>query len=118
MELPATVAFILTYFLSKPRVGVGGPSPGLSKFLAGLFVFHYAYRGWYFPLKIRVAKGSKTSFNLVVSATGAVFTAMHGYLHARLYRSLGKHLNSDWVLIYGSWQALQSMNSASGRWCT
>jgi len=98
MELPATLAFVLTYFLTKPHAGgAGGPSPGLSKFLAGLFVFHYAYRGWYFPLNIRVAKGSKSSFGLVVSLTGALFTAMHGYLHARLYRSLGKHLTGDWV---------------------
>lgn len=96
MELPATLAFVLTYFLTKPEVE-GVPAPDLSMFLAALFVFHYAYRGWYFPYNIRVAKGSKTSFSLAVSLTGALFTGFHGYLHARLYRSLGTHLTSDWV---------------------
>jgi len=66
-------------------------------FLAFLFVFHYAYRGWYFPLKLRVAKGSRSSFGVVVSMIGAIFTGMHGYLHARLYRDLGTHLTIDWM---------------------
>lgn len=97
MELPATVAFIATYLLYTPNDGAEGPAPGLSKFLAALFIFHYAYRGWYFPLNIRVAKGSTSSFSLVVSAVGAFFTGMHGYLHARLYRDIGTHLSDAWL---------------------
>merc|ERR1719230_759323 len=113
MELPATVAFISTYFMSKPALAGSGPAPGLSKFLAGLFVFHYLYRGWYFPLNIRVAKSSKTSFNVIVSAIGAMFTAMHGYLHARLYRSLGTHLTSDWIKDPRVWPVSPSMSWVS-----
>lgn len=92
MELPATAVFLLTYLLDKPKV-----NSKMSKFLASLFVVHYAYRGWYFPLNIRVAKGSKSSFNIVVSLTGAFFTALHGHLHARLYRSVGTHLTDAWA---------------------
>lgn len=97
MELPATLCFVLTYVLSTPPIRGERPSPWLSLFLASLFVFHYGYRGWYFPYNMRVAKGAKSSFNLVVMLTGAVFTGMHGYLHARWYRSLGTHLNDDWL---------------------
>lgn len=98
MELPATVLFLLAYFLTQPHTGAGGPSPHMSMFLAGLFIFHYAYRGWYFPFNIRAAKDSKTSFSIAVSLGGAIFTAIHGYLHARLYRSLGRHLSDAWAV--------------------
>jgi 3-oxo-5-alpha-steroid 4-dehydrogenase 1 len=106
MELPATLVFACTYFKSDPesdrkteeeRKSGKGPSRFLSKLFAALFLFHYANRGWYFPLNIRVAPGSKASFSLGNSAIGALITGLHGYLHARMFRTHGKHLNDDWV---------------------
>lgn len=97
MELPATLCFLPTYLLSRPPSTGEGPSPKVSGLLAALFLFHYGYRGWYFPLSLRVAKGSTTSFNIVVSLIGAIFTGLHGYLHARMFKSLGAHLTDDWL---------------------
>lgn len=97
MELPATACFLPTYLLSQSPVGKDGPSSKVSKLLASLFMFHYAYRGWFFPLSLRVAKGSTTSFNIAVSLIGAIFTGLHGFLHARMYKSLGAHLTDEWV---------------------
>ena len=59
MELPATVSFGATFFLT-PRSP--GTSATTSAVLAVVWLVHYGNRGWYFPLSIRVAPGSKTSF--------------------------------------------------------
>lgn len=98
MELPATVAFVLTFLLATPNADSSiGPSPRTSYFLAALFLVHYGNRGWYYPLNIRVAKGSKSSFGLVVSLIGAVFTGLHGHLNARMFRSMGTHYTNAWL---------------------
>lgn len=106
MELPATAAFAYTYFKSdsegdarteQDRKTGKGPSKTLSRIFAALFLFHYANRGWYFPLNIRVAPGSTASFSLGNSAIGALITGLHGYLHARMFRTHGKHLSDDWL---------------------
>lgn len=102
MELPATLSFLLTYLRSKSpqtkeKNQEAGPSPRASKFLALVFLLHYAYRGWYFPLNIRVAKGAKSSFDIAISFIGAFFVALHGYLHARMFKSLGAHLTDGWL---------------------
>eukprot|EP01062_Namystynia_karyoxenos_P020401 TRINITY_DN17727_c0_g1_i1.p2 TRINITY_DN17727_c0_g1~~TRINITY_DN17727_c0_g1_i1.p2 ORF type:complete len:295 (+),score=95.79 TRINITY_DN17727_c0_g1_i1:86-970(+) len=98
MEIPATVSFLATFLLcSPPPAGAPGPSPLVSYILAALWCVHYFNRGWYFPLNIRVAKGAKTSFNVVVSLTGAIFTGMHGHLNARMFRSLGAHYSESWL---------------------
>lgn len=106
MELPATVSFLSNWIVgwrvrqkqlraketrkqkSTDR-GVGseegGPHPLVSAALLILWCRHYANRGWYFPLSIRVAKGTKASFALLNSVVGASFVALHGYLNARMW---------------------------------
>ena len=94
MELPATVSFLATFFLT-PRSP--NTSATTSAALAAVWVVHYGNRGWYFPLNIRVAPGTKTSFGLIVSVMGAVFTALHGHLNARMFRELGRHYTDNWI---------------------
>lgn len=76
MEFPASVAFLATYFQGPHRFE---PFP-----LFGLFVWccHYANRGYIMPLLMRVPKGQKSSFGLMVVVVGWVVTSLHGYLNA------------------------------------
>lgn len=98
MELPATVSFLATFFLAAPPSDPAtGPATGVSVLLAVLWCIHYFNRGWYFPLNIRVAKGSKRSFSIVVSSIGAIFTGLHGHLNARMFKSLGTHYTYAWL---------------------
>jgi 3-oxo-5-alpha-steroid 4-dehydrogenase 1 len=106
MELPATVCFLYTYLKSSPesdakteeqRKTGRGPSKTVSRLFATLFFVHYLNRGWYFPLSIRVDPGSKASFALGNSLIGALITGLHGYLHARMFRTHGEHLNDQWL---------------------
>ena len=91
MELPATLSF--AYFYPK---GSHAWEP-MPLFLASLWALHYGNRGWFFPLSIRVAPGSKgASFSLVVILSGWLLTAMHGYLSARWYSEFGSHLFAGW----------------------
>ncbi|CAM9342834.1 unnamed protein product [Ectocarpus fasciculatus] len=92
MELMATVSFVMFYPL--------GPNytRGPSLLFAGLYLLHYANRGWYFPLSIRVTEGSKTRFSLLVSVTGVLVTSLHGYLNAMYYSKFCTFLDWDWVL--------------------
>lgn len=99
MELPATVSFLVTFFLAAPPSdSAAGPAPAVSYLLAVLWCIHYGNRGWYFPLNIRAAKGSKKSFSIVVSSIGAIFTGLHGHLNARMFRSLGTHYTYAWLM--------------------
>lgn len=76
MEFPASVAFLTTYFQGPHRFE---PFP-----LFVLFVWccHYANRGYIMPLLMRVPKGQKSSFGLMVVVVGWVVTSLHGYLNA------------------------------------
>ena len=76
MELPASVVFLATYFRGPNRLE---PFP-----LFFLFVWccHYLNRGFLMPLFMRVPKGQKSSFGLMVIAVGWVVTSLHGYLNA------------------------------------
>ena len=93
MEIPASVSFLATYFLTP----AGKPSVTVSRVLAFIFLRHYGNRGWVFPYLMRVAEGSKASFSLAVSLIGAVFTALHGHLNAKMFRSLGTHYTDAWL---------------------
>ena len=93
MESPATVSFLLNFYWGvknrqaakekeeKPK----GPSGMMQKLLFFLWVRHYLNRGWYFPLTLRVAPGSKESFALGNALVGMVFLSAHGYLNGRLF---------------------------------
>ena len=95
MELPATVFFIGTWIVSPAHEITG--ECWTPYVLAALWCIHYSNRGWFFPLSIRVAKGSTTSFSLTISLIGALFTALHGHLNAKMFRTLGAHYTNDWL---------------------
>eukprot|EP00756_Hemistasia_phaeocysticola_P057693 Hpha_TRINITY_DN3429_c0_g1::TRINITY_DN3429_c0_g1_i1::g.32571::m.32571/K12343/SRD5A1; 3-oxo-5-alpha-steroid 4-dehydrogenase 1 len=105
MELPATLSFVYTFFKPDPKEAADeeerkktgrGPSKKMQMLLAALWLIHYGNRGWFFPLSIRTAPGTKANFSRGNAIVGAVFTAMHAYLNARMFRTHGKHLNDDW----------------------
>jgi 3-oxo-5-alpha-steroid 4-dehydrogenase 1 len=76
MELPASVVFLATYFR--------GPNWDQPFPLFFLFVWccHYLNRGFLMPLFMRVPKGQKSSFGLMVVVIGWCVTSLHGYLNA------------------------------------
>lgn len=76
MELPATVAFHVTFFRSEHWAE---PFP---LFVLFLWSMHYLNRGFLMPLFMRVAKGQKQSFGLLVVVVGWAVTSLHGYLNA------------------------------------
>jgi 3-oxo-5-alpha-steroid 4-dehydrogenase 1 len=76
MELPATIAFYVTYFQGPNRFE---PFP---LFVLFLWTCHYANRGFLMPALMRVPKGNKNSFGLMVVMIGWVVTSLHGYLNA------------------------------------
>lgn len=77
MELPASVSFFATFFR--------GPHWSEPFPLFFLFVWscHYLNRGFLMPLFMRVPKGQKSTFSLMVIAIGWCVTSLHGYLNAR-----------------------------------
>ena len=92
MELPATVSFWYFYFIynEEGKESMRYELPRL--FFAALWLRHYANRGWIFPLSIRVQKGAKTNFSLLVLSFGMVFTTLHGCLHGLWFSRVGKGL--------------------------
>ena len=65
-------------------------------FFLGIWLLHYGNRGFIFPLLMRVAKGSKGSFSLLVIVMGWVVTTLHGYLNAVFIAHLSTHMTPDW----------------------
>lgn len=92
MEIPATASF-LWFFLTSDSSGW----TVTTLLLAGIWMLHYGNRGWFFPLSIRVAKGTKSSFSLMVMALGMFVTGIHAYLHARWFTEFGTHLTPEWL---------------------
>lgn len=91
MEIPATAVF-LWFYLSSPARGQLMPM-----ILAGIWLLHYGNRGWFFPLSIRVAPGRKSTFSITIVLSGMFVTAIHGYMNATWFTSLGSHLTADWL---------------------
>jgi len=89
MELPATLVFLVVWLRApswqEPTALV----------LGAIWCLHYANRGWFFPLSIRVAPGAKQTFGLTVVVAGWFVTAMHGYLNAAWFTSFGG-FTTDW----------------------
>jgi 3-oxo-5-alpha-steroid 4-dehydrogenase 1 len=92
MELPATLSFLF-FFATGPRRADVVPLVFLFMWLV-----HYANRGFVFPLKMRVARGDRASFSLVVIVTGWAVTSLHGYFHAAFFTRLGGHYTTAWLL--------------------
>ncbi|OLT87764.1 3-oxo-5-alpha-steroid 4-dehydrogenase [Mycobacterium syngnathidarum] len=79
MEIPATVVFLISYLAGPHRF------EPTSLVLAGIWMLHYANRGWFFPLAIRQAPGKRGTFNISVIVMGMLVTSMHGYLNGTLF---------------------------------
>jgi 3-oxo-5-alpha-steroid 4-dehydrogenase 1 len=91
MELPATLSFVFFYFQGEHRFEL------VPLIFLGVWLMHYSNRGFIFPLLMRVAKGAKSSFGILVVVAGWFVTAMHGYLNAVFISHLGEHLNNSWL---------------------
>ena len=107
MELPATLSFMYNYFKGRERKlekekqskeeKLKGPNGWATCILFLIWCLHYGNRGWFFPLTIRVAKGTKQSFALYNAAIGAMFLTAHGYLNGRLFSELGTRYTDAWL---------------------
>lgn len=91
MEVPAWLTFLIAFGLGE------SPWEPVRLLFAAIFLLHYAYRGWYFPLSIRVAPGSTSSFSLMVVVTGWLATTLHGYLNGAYFAGLGAHYTVSWL---------------------
>ena len=61
-----------------------------------IWCVHYGNRGWFFPLTLRRAEGSTSSFSVTVVLSGWFVTAMHGYLNAAWFTEHG-HFTAAWL---------------------
>ena len=91
MELPATVVFIGVFALGSRRTEL------VPMILGAIWLLHYANRGWFFPLSMRVVKGKRHSFSMTVVGAGWFVTAMHAYLNASFFTEHGAHLTTAWL---------------------
>jgi 3-oxo-5-alpha-steroid 4-dehydrogenase 1 len=91
MELPATLSF-LWFYLHGRNAGELVPMIFL-----GVWLVHYGNRGFVFPFLMRVAKGSRGTFSLVVVTSGWLVTTLHGYLNAVFIAHLSDHMTPDWL---------------------
>lgn len=91
MELPASVSFLVFFAWHWPAWNV------TALVLAAIWVIHYANRGWFFPLAIRVAPGRRSTFNISVMILGMLVVGIHGYLNATWFTIYGDHLDADWL---------------------
>ncbi len=90
MELPATIAFWATYFRGPNRFE---PFP---LFVLFVWTCHYANRGFIMPALMRVPKGQKSGFGLMVVVIGWVVTSLHGYLNARWATTFHPEPGASW----------------------
>lgn len=88
MEVMAVPTFVW-FLLTGPRAGDPVPT-----FFLCLWLFHYANRAVIFPLLMKVRPGGGMSW--VVSASGMVVTALHGYLNGAWLGGLSPHLDIAW----------------------
>lgn len=96
--LPARLFFKIfefhIYNVLRPGSNSAKPVPLI---FAALYLIHYANRGWFFPLNIRVASCAKSSFSITVVLSGFFVTSIHGYLNARWYSEHCSYLDWDWL---------------------
>ena len=90
MELPATLSFIFFYFQGENRF------EAVPLFFLGIWCIHYANRGFIFPLLMRVAKGQKGSFSVMIVLAGWFVTSLHGYLNAVFISHISDQFTNDW----------------------
>ncbi len=91
MELPASVTFLATYFRGPHCMD---PFP---LFFSFVWCCHYLNRGFLMPLFMRVPKGQKSTFGLMVIAIGWVVTSLHGYLNAAWVTTYHPETGWSWL---------------------
>lgn len=91
MELPATISFVVFYFQGQNRFEL------VPLIFLGIWLLHYGNRGFVFPFLMRVAKGAKGSFSIMVVLAGWLVTTLHGYLNAVFISHLSDHLTTAWL---------------------
>jgi len=91
MELPATVSFVLIYFLGHNRFEV------VPLVFLAMWLIHYGNRGFVFPYLMRSPRGATSSFSLSVVLTGWFVTTAHGYLNAAYLSELGTQYTTAWL---------------------
>jgi 3-oxo-5-alpha-steroid 4-dehydrogenase 1 len=91
MELPATLSFVWFY--------IHGQNAGelLPMIFLGIWLVHYGNRGFFFPMLMRVARGTKGTFSIIVVVSGWLVTSLHGYLNAVFIGHLSTHLTPEWL---------------------
>ncbi len=90
MELPATLSFIFFYFQGENRF------EAVPLFFLAIWMIHYGNRGFIFPLLMRVAKGQKGTFSIMIVLAGWFVTTLHGYLNAVFISQLSDHFTNSW----------------------
>ncbi|NRA42409.1 MAG: 3-oxo-5-alpha-steroid 4-dehydrogenase [Pseudomonadales bacterium] len=90
MELPATLSFLIFYFAGQHSL------QAVPLFFLGIWLIHYGNRGFVFPMLMRVAKGAKGSFSVMIVVAGWFVTALHGYLNAVFIAELSDQFTLDW----------------------
>lgn len=91
MELPATLSFLWFYLHGKNADQL------VPMIFLGVWLIHYGNRGFIFPLLMRVARGSKGTFSIVVVISGWLVTSLHGYLNAVFISHLSNHMTPEWL---------------------
>jgi len=91
MELPATLSFLIFYFSGKNSM------EAVPLIFLGIWLLHYGNRGFIFPLLMRVAKGAKGSFSVLIVVAGWFVTSMHGYLNAVFIAELSDQFGNEWL---------------------
>ncbi|MCB9664658.1 MAG: 3-oxo-5-alpha-steroid 4-dehydrogenase [Alphaproteobacteria bacterium] len=89
LEVPALIVFPAVYALG-PQAAEPVPLG-----FAALWLFHYANRALFFPLRMKVRPGAR--MGLVVPLTGWFVVPLHAWLYATWYARLGTHLTPAWL---------------------
>ena len=79
-----------------PENAKKGPNSWAPYVFLAIWARHYANRGWFFPLTIRVADGGTSSFALQNSLIGMLFLTLHGYLNARMFTEFGEKYTPEY----------------------
>ncbi|MCK5881358.1 MAG: DUF1295 domain-containing protein [Sinobacterium sp.] len=91
MELPATLSFVFFYFQGENRF------EAVPLIFLGVWLLHYGNRGFIFPLLMRVTKGAKGSFSILIVVAGWLVTTLHGYLNAVFISQLSDQFTNEWL---------------------
>jgi 3-oxo-5-alpha-steroid 4-dehydrogenase 1 len=65
-------------------------------FVLFVWLVHYGNRGFLMPALMRVPKGQKSSFGLLVVAIGWVVTSLHGYLNGAFASTFSGRIGWEW----------------------